>query len=130
MLSRVGRTSIVRSRFLIQAIGLISDSNRLFPPCCFLSTEANISPTKQDTTEQKMDNSFTPQGAVFTNPDISSDWIYREEKDTGRQYYVNTKTNEILYNRTPNSLLAPRWRRILAGGIDGAVSLGIFLCLM
>ena len=111
-------------------IGLVPTSNRLLPPCRFLSTEADTLSTKQDPAVQKMDNSFTPQGAVFSNPDISSDWVYREEKDTGRQYYVNTKTNEILYNRTPNSLLAPRWRRFLAGSIDGAISLGSFLFLV
>ena len=130
MLSRVGRTSFVRSRVLIRAIGLVPTSNRLLPPCRFFSVEADTSSTKQDSAVQMTDNSFTPQGAVFSNPDISSDWIYREEKDTGRQYYLNTKTNEILYNRTPNSLLAPRWRRFLAGSIDGASSLGSFLFLL
>ena len=79
------------------------------------------------------DKSFTPEGAVFTNPKIGSDWIYREEKDTGRKYYINIKTNEILYNRTRDSELAPRWRRAVASAIDLGISLSIlrfmyFIC--
>lgn len=69
------------------------------------------------------DNGFTPEGAVFSNPQIGSDWIYREDKETGRKYYINTKTNEILYNRTRDSELAPRWKRILAATIDLGVSI-------
>ena len=76
------------------------------------------------------DEGYTPEGAVFTNPNVSSDWIYREEKDTKRQYYINTKTNEIVFNRTTDSMLAPRWRRIAAGGIDFAASLRMALCLL
>ena len=79
------------------------------------------------------DKGFTPEGAVFTNPKIGSDWIYREEKDTGRKYYINIKTNEILYNRTRDSELAPRWRRAVASAIDLGISLSIlrfmyFIC--
>ena len=69
------------------------------------------------------DKGYTPEGAAFTNPNVSSDWVYREEKDTKRQYYINTKTNEIIFNRTPDSKLAPRWKRIAAGSIDFAASL-------
>ena len=76
-----------------------------------------------------MDKGYTPEGAAFTNPNVSSDWIYREEKDTKRQYYINTKTNEIIFNRTPDSKLAPRWRRIVAGSIDFGASLRMPSCL-
>lgn len=69
------------------------------------------------------DKGYTPEGAAFTNPNIASDWVYREEKDTKRQYYINTKTNEIVFNRTPDSALASRWRRIAAGSIDFAAAL-------
>ena len=127
MLCRLGRTQIPQARFIFRMAGPISGpvSNpfRLLAvsPC---RTFADATVTDPNSA-QKLDNAFTPKGAAFSNPDISSDWIYREEKDTGRKYYVNTKTNEVIYNRTPNSMLATRWRRIVAGCIDGSIALGM-----
>ena len=132
MFSRVGLLTLRRSTVIFQlnrgVSGRISCSLPHFSDNAFrlFSTTEN----KSDNTEQTKvlnDNGFTPEGAVFSNPQIGSEWIYREEKDTGRKYYINTKTNEILYNRTRDSELAPRWRRIAAGAIDLGVSVSRLL---
>ena len=126
MLCRLGRIQIPHSRFLFRAAGPLSGSVsnpfRLLAvsPCRTFADAIVTDPNNV----QKPDNAFTPKGAAFSNPDISSDWVYREEKDTGRKYYINIKTNEVIYNRTPNSMLAVRWRRVVAGCIDGSIALG------
>ena len=107
--------------------GVVGRVSTLYPVAHNYSFRPFSSTVNKDNLNIPNDNGITPEGAVFTNSQIQSDWIYREEKDTGRKYYINTKTNEILYNRTRDSELAPRWRRIVASAIDLGVSVSKIL---
>ena len=124
MLSRIARSSVYSQRLLVQSIGRSTGrSLRDFRFSCaipFRSFSEEATPDKKK--DSDANSAITPEGAVFSNPKIESDWVYREDKVTGRKYYINLKTNDILYNRTPDSQLASRWRRILAGAIDGSSS--------
>lgn len=124
MLSRLGRQALNTQRLFIQSAGRFSGhSLRDLRVSCVVPTRSFSDDAAMDKKKDPLpDSGSTPEGAVFSNPKISSDWVYREEKDTGRKYYINLKTNDILFNLTPDSKLAPRWRRIVAGAIDGSIS--------
>lgn len=130
MLSRIGSNSFRSCSIVVQINRSVV--GRLSSPYQKNGIKAfRLFGTSSESTDNKTpsslsnDNGYTPEGAVFTNPKIGSEWIYREEKDTGRKYYINTKTNEILYNRTRDSELAPRWKRFAAAAIDMGISVGM-----
>ena len=124
MLSRIARSSAYSQRLLVQSIGRSTGRSlrdlRFSCSIPFRSFSEETTPDRKKDPEP--DSAITPEGAVFSNPKIESDWVYREDKTTGRKYYINLRTNDILYNRTPDSQLATRWRRIIAGAIDGSIS--------
>ena len=84
-----------------------------------LSTSVEKNGTKQSDSSASIEPD--KEGSVNFSP--GDEWIYHEEKLTGISYYQNTKTNEILYNRTRDSELAHFFPRLLAGTIDFSISM-------
>ena len=129
MFSTVARTVPRCVSLVVRSSGVARGRAALFFPamtmqqCRLFSTEEGAS-ASSDTSILDTDKGFTPEGAVFSNPKIESEWIYREEKESGKKYYINKKTNDVVMNLAPNSNLASRTRRTAAGMIDFSVSVG------
>ena len=129
MFSTVARTVPRCVSFAMRSSGVARGrAALLFPattmqPCRLFSTEEGTL-VSSDKSILDADKGFTPEGAVFSNPKIESEWIYREEKESGKKYYINKKTNDVVMNFAPNSNLASRTRRTVAGLIDFSVSVG------
>lgn len=96
----------------------------------------SVGPTKKDILKASQSYFGTKLGSkpeinYFSNPEIQTDWEFRQEEGTNIKYYFNKVTQDkVLIN--PVLKDAPRLQRIYAGLIDTGISLGACfdLCLI